>query len=114
MVNTFTALPSVPAISPQASLGNSRRPCSTISLAKRVSSSIIATAITVAAGPYSLNDRSVRGEPALDRDMARLTGLGDADLHGLNPPLHQAKPHVLGVGGGDEQAAGRSERASCR
>src|SRR5213596_3740852 len=106
MVNTFTALPSVPAISPQASFGNSRSPCSTISLAKRVSSSTIATAITVAAGCYSLNRRSVRHEPALDGDVARLAGLGEADLDGLDPPLHQAKPHVLGVGGGDQQAAG--------
>src|SRR2546430_184507 len=107
MVKTFTALPSVPAISPQASLGNSRSPCSTISLAKRVSSSIIAIATTVAAGPYSLNRRSVRREPALDGDVARLAGLGEAALDGLDPPLHQAKPHVLGVGGGDQQATGR-------
>src|SRR6266498_1143737 len=106
MVNTFTALPSVPAISPQASLGSSRSPCSRISLTKRVSSSTIATAITVAAGPYSLNRGSVGREPSLHRDLAGLTLLGEADLHGLNPSPHQAKPHVLGVGGGDQEASG--------
>src|SRR6266545_1113142 len=87
-------------------MAHSSEPVSTISLAKRVSSSIIAIAITVAAGPYSLNRGSVRGEPSLDRDVAGLTLLGEADLHGLNPPRYQAKPHVLGVGGGDQEAAG--------